>query len=112
MSASCDTCRAPGNCCRGFVLNIGPLPSMIWRHAAQATMDKHGLPFRPVRVSVRHDYGPDQVAVVFDCPLLGADGRCTEYKTRPLVCHDYQAGHDALCAEFVHTLKGIPIVVA
>ena len=111
--ASCDTCRAPGSCCRGFVLSIGRLPEATWSDDAMALMSLHRLPFIPVRVSV--NLGVDEagyVAVVFDCTLLGADGRCTQYDDRPVTCRLYTPGADPICAEYVHTFKGIPVVVA
>lgn len=113
MAASCETCRAPGNCCKGFVLSIGKVPVDGWRERAQAAVDGRGLPFRAVsiRIHERHDEG-DSVTPVFDCTLLGPDGRCTDYENRPSLCRTYQPGEDPLCAEYIHTLKGIPIVLA
>jgi len=50
--------------------------------------------------------------VHFDCTKLGADGRCMDYENRPELCRVYQPQEDALCAEYVQHLRGIPIVVA
>lgn len=54
---------------------------------------------------------PDgKVKPIWRCLRLGPDGRCTDYEHRPLLCHRYQPGEDALCAEFVRAFKGVPIV--
>lgn len=60
---------------------------------------------------MRNEPGSDGVVPVFDCPLLGEDGRCTDYDGRPELCRLYEAGSDPICAEYTHTLRGIPIVV-
>lgn len=111
--ASCDTCRAPGSCCRGFVLNIGRVPEEVWREYSQAIVRDYGLPFVPARVSVMHGVdGSGGVAVMFDCPLLGADGRCTDYANRPRTCINFDPGSDFLCCETPRQFKGVPIMVA
>lgn len=62
-------------------------------------------PIRPL------DYwNSDKVQVQFGCNNLGKDGRCLDYDNRPELCRLYQAQQDALCCEYVHTLKGIPII--
>lgn len=106
----CDTCRAPGNCCSGFVLSVR-FPVERWKQAARKEMKRRRLPFFPVRAMVRSDPAPVEgmVAVHFDCRWLGADGRCLNYERRPETCRHYEAGIDYLCAEHVPMLKGIPI---
>lgn len=108
--SSCDTCRAPGNCCSGFVLNH-PFPGANWKADAEQLLADAGLQFfKPVRQFFTSET-EWMDGVMFDCSRLGADGRCTDYENRPQLCRAYQAGDDALCAEFVQTLKGIPIRV-
>lgn len=53
-----------------------------------------GLPFMPLSHA-------ENGAWRFWCPLLGRDGRCTDYENRPALCRTYQSGEDALCAEWV-----------
>jgi Fe-S-cluster containining protein len=43
----------------------------------------------------------------FACPLLGADGRCTDYERRPQICRNYEPGQDGLCALHVENLEGL-----
>lgn len=106
----CDTCRQPGACCRGLVLNI-PFSSDNWMAEAAEKMARFGLSFFvPVR-SVASVDAPDKAMVLFDCTRLGADGRCSDYDGRPTLCRDYEAGSDPLCVEHVYKLCGIPIVV-
>lgn len=110
--STCDSCRSPGNCCKGFVLNwtfsVGN-----WREEASQLMTDRGLPFVPVRPKIT--YGgrlpPGKTGVMFDCTLVDDAGRCSDYENRPFLCRHYQAGEDQLCAEYVHTLRGIPIRV-
>ena len=123
----CDTCRAPGRCCTGFVLGGGDFArgeTMLGALVALATVEHYGpmdwsripsrkpgetleqytdrlpvqsrhvgLPFMPLHVD---RYGSWQ----FWCPLLGRDGRCTDYENRPPLCREYQPGTDKLCAEW------------
>jgi Fe-S-cluster containining protein len=115
----CDTCRAPGKCCSGFVLNGGAFAmgdTMLEALAKLASLNtgligrdgkagpvanpgdylgathvQLGAPFMPL-------YADAQGRWRFWCPLLGRDGRCTDYEHRPAVCRGYVAGKDALCA--------------
>lgn len=111
MSANCDTCRSPGICCRGFVLSMGYFRENDWREQVQAKLDQHGLPFIPVRVLPRGYIEEGAVIPVFDCPLLGADGRCSDYDQRPDLCRTFEPGSDGLCVEHVNSFKGVPIVL-
>lgn len=72
-------------------------------------MKSRRLPFYPVRMLSADDSTPD-VSVQFDCRWLGDDGRCRHYERRPQTCRTYEAGQDALCAEYIQTLSGIPII--
>lgn len=110
----CDRCRRPGRCCSGFLLSGG------WPgHAAETTLEamvmlasvstdpaigspgqnQLGLPFLPL--GKRTDG-----AWILWCPLLGRDGRCTDYANRPALCASYQPLTDGLCAEY----EGVPPV--
>lgn len=112
MSA-CDTCRVPGSCCSSFTLNM---PVFVddgedWKVEAKKRLEWYGLNmFAPVSQRIGAE-GRALNAILYRCTLLGTDGRCTDYENRPQLCRAYQAGDDALCAEFVQTLKGIPIRV-
>lgn len=106
----CETCRAPGSCCSGFVLSLR-FPIERWKQAARREMKKRGLPFFPVRKMEKTDPFPQEgmVAVQFECRWLGANGRCTNYIRRPITCHHYEPGIDYLCAEHIPMFKGIPV---
>lgn len=112
MTASCDTCRAPGSCCSAFTLNMPVKWNRQWKSSATKKLAKHGLSmFVPVRQRIGAD-GHELNAILYSCTWLGADGRCTDYKNRPGLCRRYQPGDDMICAEFEHRFKGIPIRVA
>lgn len=113
-AASCDSCRRPGACCRGFVLNF-TVPMDDWYAAAMRQLDAHGIdyfvPRRP-RSDVATVHSDIATAVMFDCSRLGPDGRCTDYENRPKLCRVFEAGSDPLCGEHRLSLRGIPIVQA
>lgn len=108
----CETCRAPGACCSGFGLNI-TFKADGWMEQAAIDMAERGLPFVPI-APIFGDGGmrlPEgHVPVRFRCTLLGSDGRCGDYENRPDLCRHYEPASDPLCAEYVRTLRGIPIV--
>lgn len=106
----CDHCRNPGRCCSGFGLNANPKAAMIQTGddftalhllvmmAAAYQEDCQGrptigLPFLPL-----YELKPGYWR--WWCPLLGKDGRCTDYANRPRLCSDFTPGRDALCVEF------------
>lgn len=109
--ASCDTCRKPGACCRGFLLNRW-FNAATWRTDAAAFCNEFGFSFVPVRALEGRAQEDGTLPVLFDCKLLDEDGRCTDYENRPQLCRVYEPGADALCAEYVPSLRGIPIVPA
>lgn len=98
----CDTCRNPGRCCSGFLLNGGAWPAraahpleVLAELATVNIRETIGLPFMPLYRRAADG------AWLFWCPNLGRDGRCTVYENRPLMCREYEAGSDPLCAEHV-----------
>lgn len=90
---------------------MGYLRENEWREQAQAKLDQHGLPFIPVRAMFRGYSEEGAVIPVFDCPLLGVDGRCGNYDQRPDLCRTFEPGSDGLCVEHVNSFKGVPIVL-
>ena len=110
-AATCDQCRTPGACCKGFVLNFR-VSADNWRSEATEILARNNLDFiRPVRPHITSRDTPERVSVMFDCTRVGEDGRCTQYEDRPELCKLYEAGSDSLCAMHVQKLKGIPINV-
>lgn len=101
MSA-CDTCAAPGRCCSGFTLNLRDQERMS-AVETMAHIAAHSLPFLPLyRVPAKHR-GPYDGGWRFWCPLLGRDGRCTDYENRPETCRDFEPLSDPLCFHFAKT---------
>jgi hypothetical protein len=112
--SACDTCRDPGACCAGFLLNGGPpYPydgSLSWWTiheedgplAPLVKMAQMWLPFVPMtKTTTRYDDDGGVYEInLWGCPLLGEDGRCTDYANRPELCDHYEPKSDALCAEF------------
>jgi Fe-S-cluster containining protein len=128
MTSLCDLCARPGACCKNFALSAGALHdgaisevgaalaeivtcsdsngngSFIWGQGvaafAAARADQRvanvriGLPFTP---SFRDVSGRWR----YSCPLLGADGRCTDYANRPRACHALQPGAQKPCCHYV-----------
>ncbi|WP_372395223.1 YkgJ family cysteine cluster protein (plasmid) [Azospirillum sp. HJ39] len=85
----CDACSKPGKCCRSFVLNFPSQPTMTPLEAL-SIMAAHWLPFMPL---MRYQNGVFR----FWCPLLGTDGRCTDYESRPDTCRVFRPASDPLC---------------
>lgn len=100
----CDTCKAPGHCCRSLTLYGNDLDSpdmsddeaiAILEWFAEYEKETFGweVPFIP--------YGRDSVgAIKFMCPKLGDDGRCTIYETRPSTCRDFEPASGPLCVHY------------
>jgi Fe-S-cluster containining protein len=105
--ASCDSCRRPGQCCHGFALSVPDVPLEGWKVAAENEMEARGLYFFEPLHFLRRPTG--LVTPIFKCARL-IDGRCSKYDERPNVCRVYEPGQDQLCAEFVRTFAGIPVV--
>lgn len=103
----CDTCREPGSCCSGFYLSSpnGTGNFSVWETPLSPLilMATRWLPFLPVvRGPTLHcDEGDYYGIERWECPLLGDDGRCTDYDNRPQLCRDYVAGSDEICVEHV-----------
>lgn len=92
MSA-CDSCWRPGHCCNGFVLTgseSGEFTGAWSPLALLAELAMNGLPFLPLALTSKGFWR-------FWCPMLGADGRCTDYENRPQLCRDYEPGTDLIC---------------
>ncbi|SRR6266403_1852214 len=105
----CDTCRSPGSCCRGFVIENTGFERERWKQDARQWIRRKKLPFYPAHMTASNLPEWDYVYVAFNCHWLGEDGRCRNYDQRPAVCRNYEPASDGLCAEHVLNLKGIPI---
>lgn len=100
----CGNCPKPGMCCRDIRLHTGNdivfrgVATRLEALVALATvrhedpwMGHIGLPFLPDRI--------DGLGMwVLQCPILGSDGRCTDYENRPLLCRHHEPGFHVPCA--------------
>lgn len=114
-SLLCDNCVRPGRCCKGFHLGGGgfgrgktKLEVLVMLASVVTVLSDSGRPHIAAKSGPAYiglPFLPDQVdaggAWLFMCPLLGQDGRCTEYEARPPLCRSYEAGSDPLCAMYV-----------
>lgn len=113
----CDSCRDPGACCAGFILFDAtsgvrePIPFSFWLSdgplAPLIRMAEWWMPFVPATRSDTYynDDGGYYSIQRWGCPLLGEDGRCTDYDNRPELCRRYEAKSDTLCVEFEPVLE-------
>ena len=105
----CDRCWRPGRCCSGFALNLEVNEEetalhLLIRLAAIVHSDCQGRPMLGVPfLPLYRTPGFWR----FWCPLLGPDGRCTDYETRPEVCAIFQPGEDPLCE--MHVPPPVPV---
>ena len=94
----CAVCPIPGHCCKKFpIWGQGELQFAkdTWKEEATDFMQSKGLPFLPLEV--RRESSLDKVNVLFWCPKLTAEGKCSIYSTRPNTCRIFVPGSDPLC---------------
>lgn len=94
MGSLCDSCYAPGACCKHFTLFGCAAPGDRYKpldegRAARA-IAHHGFPFEVI---------PDAGGAV-RCTRLQADGRCGDYENRPDLCRTLEPGMDPLCVHW------------
>lgn len=107
----CDSCYAPGQCCRDLSLFSEGHPVTVWadEDAAARLSEKIGAHwFVPVAASGEYvvpvdaleDAGRTYRTHRWGCRALGPDGRCTVYDDRPQLCRDFAPGSDPLCVHW------------
>lgn len=84
----CSICPVPGACCKGFMLFIGHEP--VIEDDAELVLEENKLPFK---VQGFDEHGQ----LLFSCPRLGEDGRCTIYEERPDLCRSFVPTSSPLC---------------
>lgn len=97
--SACDTCKAPGSCCRDFAISSHSFPIESWEADAANFLKDMQVPFFRVIKAVKCDYN-NRVKVACDCTLLDENGRCSDYENRPVICRIYRPKSDALCCEY------------
>jgi Fe-S-cluster containining protein len=80
MDPQCAACKA--KCCQYFCFQIDKPDTYEEFENIRWYLNHQG-------VSVHVDEGNWYMAVANPCKLVGADGRCTVYEARPLVCRKY-----------------------
>lgn len=101
----CDKCYSPGRCCKSFVLfGADDKRATLWvDEDYNEQLKERGLPFRFLEVDQvfeAEDAGRQYCSFVATCPLLGPDGRCTDYEARPKLCKIYEPQSSPLCIHF------------
>lgn len=116
----CDSCFAPGACCKGFVLRDSDGdPATFWvADGIKAPSDwlasgDHPLPFVPMRASevfTDPDTGHDYQSWLYECTKVTRDGRCSIYDTRPQLCRSFEPASGGLCVHYRGAESGDPTV--
>ena len=103
-ATACDTCPAPGACCKSFTLRNAHGTVTEWKDSWKADalkrVQRDKLPFLPVSFGDEKDdskSGRVYGVVRYSCPKLLPNGRCGCYADRPSICRRYQPGTDKLC---------------
>jgi Fe-S-cluster containining protein len=116
-SLLCDACAQPGRCCTGFELGGGLFGAgetaleMLVRMATTVTaMTPEGYAIAVRTNPTPPDHDHVMIGLPFMpfyrradgrwrlwCPVLGRDGRCTDYENRPALCRSFEAGSESLC---------------
>lgn len=97
----CDACPKPGSCCRMFTLSVSFWDDIPIEEQWAPLAEKY--PFVPAQrdpkyaFTLDHESGRMYSPWQFNCPKLGADGRCTIYEDRPMTCRTFQPASDPLC---------------
>jgi Fe-S-cluster containining protein len=99
----CDTCLAPGHCCRSLMLGGGSFARNLdtveevereLRNEGEGRYAGNPMPFKVL-------FRRSDNIWVFWCPKLDQPtGRCTDYENRPHCCSSYDPGTDGLCVHW------------
>lgn len=112
--SACDTCRAPGSCCKYIYLRGGIKKNEDKTRTdfVLRVIEEKGLPFYGTNNLHAESQGLEvSGAGPFNCKNLNAEGRCSDYENRPYACFIYEAKSDYLCAEYQPRLRGIPVIL-
>lgn len=99
----CQMCPKPGMCCKNFPLSQGGFEVTFWEGSwkkdVETFLKEKKLPFIPVKI---HAYYQTKeffkyVTVVYSCPKVTPEGRCSIYKDRPDLCKRYLPGESDIC---------------
>lgn len=91
----CDTCVAPGMCCKQIIVNVATSTILEAIVSLTAYWPEENILPLPFVFSKRED----ELGVTVECDWLTADGRCGNYDLRPhYPCRTFEIGSDSLCA--------------
>lgn len=107
MASICDSCSAPGACCKTIRvsnrLNVTTaLEALAIMASCQPASGELGLPFIPRERTRSYLNGEFSISPVveewtYDCIHLTSEGRCGNYEFRPKLCRVFEAGVDKPC---------------
>ena len=88
----CNVCPDPGHCCKIMEITL-PGEGEPYKEPSLALANARFVQIP--QVAVGHSYNG---CVLFECPLLSDEGRCTDYENRPKMCgENYPPMLDGLC---------------
>lgn len=112
MGSLCESCFAPGQCCKRLHLYRKGEEITYWADEGLAgvlrEMEDDGLPFTPrnpkqfftVDKLGDENHGRRYMTVEYNCPWLLPNGRCGSYENRPDVCRVFEPGSEPLCVHW------------
>lgn len=109
----CDTCAAPGACCKRMRFWLGGDPMTQWV-GNDLNEDNPQLDLPPVYpVEMVEQWispeGRPYAEYRYGCYALQPDGRCGIYEDRPKLCRDYEPGTDPMCVHYTPPPENPPV---
>jgi Fe-S-cluster containining protein len=83
------TCDGSAECCRFGITNREPYPTAVELAEVEHAVRGQGLKLEPSAGRAAGKRGLPLADAVGACPLLGADGRCRIYASRPFGCRTF-----------------------
>lgn len=109
----CDSCYAPGQCCKNIRFFAGgevsfrideDLKAQLLNHRPEEDKEAgRKMPFVPVIETSRStdpESGREYASYVFRCSNLTTEGRCGDYENRPQLCRVFEPGSDLPCVHY------------
>lgn len=97
----CESCIAPGSCCKKMHLTGGV---SLHDGVRLGKPMSHELAEKLTALNGLHTFFPTHQrpdgSWEFACTALQPDGRCGIYEDRPELCKSYVAGSDPLCVHY------------
>lgn len=111
MSSLCDSCFAPGYCCRRLNFFGGKGEQTYWLDEPIEPQLRSGMskdtdrpvPFRIAKVREQYtdkESGRPYGHVDFSCVNLTPEGRCGDYENRPWLCRHFEPASGNICVHY------------